>query len=212
VKATIAAVVTKLGGLAERRSASGHLVGASSFDDLDLELGSATIDLDHDPERKVGQVIYAELTPDERLAIVGVVEGLRFDEIEQPVYASGSYEMRGDVRTRSFVAREAQLLSVGLTFSPANLEARPLRWRPGDIRDSADRMSWPISWQSTDPLLARALDDCGTLRTRTASRIVDRRDPGDNPWQLREGQLVAARPRLAGGLRYGAPGRVLRVS
>jgi hypothetical protein len=60
---------------------------------------------------------------------------------------SGEYEMRGDVWHSSCIAREAQLLSVGLTFSPASLGARPASFQAGDIREARDRRSWPTSWR-----------------------------------------------------------------
>jgi hypothetical protein len=221
VKATIAATVARIGGLADHRS-FGRIVEASSFDDLDLELGSAEIDADHDG-KQVGEIVHAELSPEGRLAVVGVLdEGDWLAEVEQPLFLSGTWEMRGDVRHRCYVAREAQLLGVSLTLSPANLDAQPLSWRPGDVRSESDRRSWPISWSSSSPLLKRAVDSWSAvglleLRHRTASRIVDRRDKSDGFPMPREGSWLAPGAyeslELGGGLRKSAfRGKILRVS
>jgi hypothetical protein len=208
MKTTITAIVAKR-GIAQERSALGRVSGSHSFEDLDLVLGSSAIDVDHDGE-KAGEIVFAEITPHDQLAVVGVLDdGAWLIEVEQPVYLSGAYEMRGDVLHSSYVAREAQLLGCALTLEPANLDAQPLRWREGDIREPLARSSWPISWGSEDPLLKRAVDRGGwSLRTRTATRILDRRDRGDFP--VRVGAYVAA-PRPVGALRYGPPGRIIAV-
>jgi hypothetical protein len=180
---TISAVLGKLGGIAERRSAFGELTGASSFDDVDLELGSAMIDADHDQRRR-GEVVHAEIGETGQLAVVGVLDGGDWlAEVEEPVYLSGTYEMRGKNVMQDFcVAREAQVLGVSVTLSSANLDARPLRWYRGDLRSSADRAQWPISVGSSDPLLGRAIEHCSReLRHRSATRIVDLRPRDDNP-------------------------------
>jgi hypothetical protein len=68
-----------------------------SFDDLDLTLGDGngvTIDLDHDGQ-PIGEFVYCELN-DDRLAGVGVIDGLALDEIERSVYLSDQYEMVGN--------------------------------------------------------------------------------------------------------------------
>jgi hypothetical protein len=112
--------------------------------------------------------------------------------------------MRGNgVRERSYVAREAQMLAASLTFEPASHEARPLRWRPGDIRERVDRSRWPLSWRTDDPLMRRAVEYGWTLRTRTASRIVDRRFLDDVP--LAPGAVIPAAP--TGELRHAASAR-----
>jgi hypothetical protein len=73
VKATISAAIARLGGIAARRSTGGRIVGGSSFDDVDLELGSAMIDVDHD-ERRRGEITYAELDETDRIRVVGVLD------------------------------------------------------------------------------------------------------------------------------------------
>jgi hypothetical protein len=124
--------------------------------------------------------------------------------------------MRGkDVQQDCYVAREALLLGVSLTLDPANLDAKPLRWRAGDLRDAGVRRSWPITTASADPLLGRAIEHCSPreLRHRSATRIVDLRDGGSNPFGLRPAPYSWETRALPGGLRRSAHvGRVLRVS
>jgi hypothetical protein len=135
---------------------------------------------------------------------------------ERPVYFSPQLLMISQgVHERSYIARTAALRRLALTFSPATLGLQPIQHRLGDIREAVDRYTWPVSWKS-DGLLTRAVDHGCLIRSnRSAQRIVDRRPRDDNPWQLREGQRVSPRefvPReLPGGLRRGAPGRVISV-
>jgi hypothetical protein len=80
--ATVSGIVARVGGISRRRSAwDGSLAEASSFDDLDLELGGKTIDLHHDG-RPIGELVYCELGSDDRFRVVGVVEGLQLDKID----------------------------------------------------------------------------------------------------------------------------------
>jgi hypothetical protein len=213
---TISAVVTKLGGLAERSSLGGRV--RSSFDDLDLSLEDAAIDVDHDPTKEAGSLVYAELGTDERLRVVGVVdEWVATAAAEHDIYVSGIYEHRGRVRGNSYVAAGSRLLRCSLTLSPASLEAQPLRWRAGDLRSELERGRWPVSWRSDDPLLARAVDEmagipCTALRQRTAARIIDRRPDPDVPPPLRPGERLRAPRPLPGGLRRsGGAGQILAV-
>jgi hypothetical protein len=214
--ATITATLGKLGGLSVATDSLGELAGASSFDEVDLELGSAMIDADHDQRRR-GEIVRAEIGETGQLAVVAVLdEGDWLAEVEEPVYLSGMYEMRGkDVRRDFYVAREAQLLGASLTLSPANLDARPLRWYRGDLRSSADRAHWPISVGSNDPLLGRAIEQCSReLQHRSATRIVDLRERAGTFHGLRPGDPA---PRdlqsrtLPNGLRIGPPGRIISV-
>jgi hypothetical protein len=102
------------------------------------------------------------------------------------------------------------MLAASLTFEPASHEARPLRWRPGDIRVRVDRSRWPLGWRSEDPLMRRAVERGWTLRTRSASRIVDRRSLDHHP-PLAPTTVMPAVP--VGKLRHAASARgsVLRV-
>jgi hypothetical protein len=154
-------------------------LGGYAIDSYEPELAGTTIDCDHD-NRPVGEIIHAELTPGNQLAVVGVVDGLDFAEIDRPVYWSGSYYPADPPhdRQRSFLVGRAHVGGMALTFRSANTSAKPLRWMPGDVRSGLDRSRWPISWRSANPLLARAHDHQGGMRTRSAPRIVDRRfDP-----------------------------------
>jgi hypothetical protein len=215
--ATISATLGRVGGLAAHYSAFDTLTGAASFDEIDLELGSAMIDADHDGKPR-GQLVYAEVGEAGQLQVVGVIdEGDWLAELDEPVFLSGTYEMRGNNVKRDFyVAREAQLLGASLTLEPANLDARPLRWYPGDLRSSADRRQWPISVGSNDPLLGRAIEQCTReLQHRSVSRIVDLRERAADWHGLRPGDPVPSgweSRRLPNGLwRSVHAGRILSV-
>jgi hypothetical protein len=188
-----------------------------------LELLTDAIDLDHNGER-VGSVTYVEITPASQLAVVGVLDSDEITKLEQPVYWSGTYGPSGvhGSRQRSFVVPRARVFGMSLTCQPANTTARAVDWLPGDLRDSTDRFKWSCGWRTSDPLLDRALSYLGTdwqVRTRSASRIVDRRDDGDYPWHLlprhRFGGTAAAEPdalgRPTGPWRHGPPGRIISV-
>jgi hypothetical protein len=140
--ATISAVLGKVGGLAAHYSDFDTLTGAASFDEIDFELGSAIIDVDHDGQPR-GVLTYVEVTDQDRLQVVGVIdEGDWLEQIDEDVFLSGTYEMRGkDVMRDAYIAREAQLLGASLTLEPANLDARPMRSYSGDLRDAGDRRS-----------------------------------------------------------------------
>jgi hypothetical protein len=108
-----------------------------------------------------------------------------------------------------YVARTAELLGLSLTLHTARVGAHPVGLRRGDLRDSTARYSsWPCSWQSSDPLLDRALNHLGSdwqARSRTASRVIDlRQREADYPLELR-------RPLRRGALEHGPPGRVISV-
>jgi hypothetical protein len=216
--ATISATLGRVAGLAAHYSDyDDSLTAAASFDEIDLELGSAIIDTDHDGKPR-GQLVYAEVTDQDRLQVVGVIdEGDWLDELDEPVFLSGTYEMRGNnVRQDFYVAREAQLLGASLTLEPANLDARPLRSYRGDLRDAGDRRSWPISTASSNPLLGRAIEQCTReLQHRSASRIVDLRERAADWHGLRPGDPVPSgweSRRLPNGLwRSGHAGRILSV-
>jgi hypothetical protein len=108
-------------------------------------------------------------------------------------------------RSRS-VADVAALTALGLTTAPATVGAQPITILRGDVRSSADRSSWQISWRSHHPLLARALDHLGpSAWQRTTTRLLDL-PPVTHGWVGPEGER-----RPYGPLRYGPPGRVLSV-
>jgi hypothetical protein len=216
MKATVFGVVARAGTPVAIRSRSGRTVGAYAIDDYALELEDADIDLDHGGE-PVGQVIYAEVSPENQLAVVGVVDGA-LAKIERPVFWSGSYMPDGDhgLRERSAVVPRAKILGLSLTPESANSSARAVSWMPGDVRSSTDRRQWPLGWKSQRPLLARALADNGL--TESTRRIVDRREDAgsDYPWEklrLRtwpsDAGLEHGRP--IGPWRHGPRGRVIAV-
>ena len=55
------------------------------------------------------------------LNLVGVLDdGGWLDRVDEPIYLSGLYEMRGNnLDGTSYIAREAQLLAAALTLSPS---------------------------------------------------------------------------------------------
>lgn len=222
MKATVWGVATRIGDIAAIRTRSGRIADAHSYDDLALELPADGVpfDLDHDPETRCGQLIYGELADDGRLSVVAVLDNDWIGQVPEDVFWSPTLLMAGNVNKPVYIAREARLRSLALTFNPATLGAVPVRWRLGDVRDPADRSTWPFTWRSAEPLLARALDYNGTdwrSRDRTATHIVDLRYRDNGYPGLRDGARVRTGEfvsrELPNGLRKSAhPGRILRVS
>jgi HK97 family phage prohead protease len=180
VTATVWGVATKVDGAAAWYNRFGSVTEAHSFRSLALELpdGGIAVDCDHD-HQQYGNLVYAELGDDQALRCVAVVDG-DLTQAEEPVYFSPELELRGDVDKPICVAREAALLGLSLTFSPATIGAWPVSIRAGDIRRSVDRGKWPASWKYYDPLLERALDHLDSagivgIEQRAANCIVDRR-------------------------------------
>ena len=89
MKATVFGVVSQLGAPVEIRSTVGHMTGAYAVDDLELELLGDEIDFDHDGE-PVGEIVYAEITPENQLAVVGVLDDGEIAATDRPVYWSGT--------------------------------------------------------------------------------------------------------------------------
>jgi hypothetical protein len=214
---TISAVLGRLGGISARYDFYGQLVDAQAFDDLDGELGGTTLDVDHNGEQ-VGELVYVEVSPENQIGLVAVVDGdWPFTaEAEGPLYISGEYVTRGRSSAGpTYIAKQATLRSAAVTWTPARTgDARAARLWPGDIRSSADRRNWPISWERKDPLLARALA-YGRWATEVP-RVVNLRDDGSNPLGLKPGDPAPSgylRSRdLPGGLRRSAHvGRVISV-
>jgi hypothetical protein len=228
VKTTIAGVATSIGEVAVEQNRFADITGAHSYRSLTLELPSEgiAIDCDHDHER-VGELVYAELGDDQALRCVAVLD----TRLDEPVYFSGEFEMRGDVDKPFYIAREAALIGLSLTLSPALLAARPVEIRTGDLRSRVDRGKWPCSWRWASALVARAFDflDAGYGIEKRAARIVDIAAEKENEraareWE-RERSWIETRPtqdkRANEWLRHGpgAPvdwsrhrGKVLRVS
>jgi hypothetical protein len=212
---TISAVLGKLGGISAHYNAFGELTDAQAFDELDSELAGTVLDIDHNHE-PAGEVVYVEISPENRIGLVAVVDGEWIHEAanENPVYVSGEYVMRSRSSAGpTYVAELGTLVGAAVTWTPARIgEVRPARLWPGDVRRSSDRNCWPISFGSQDPLLGRAVEH-GSWASETR-RVVDRRPGDDNPWQLRAGDRVPTdwqTRTLPGGLRRGPPGRIISV-
>jgi hypothetical protein len=212
--ATVSGIVARVGGISRRRSAwDGSLAEASSFDDLDLELGGKTIDLHHDG-RPIGELVYCELGSDDRFRVVGVVEGLQLDKIDGHLR-----ELRArDARQPAGAAR-TQLHREGSTASQHR--THPHAGEPGSAAAAlADRRHPGLQRPSRlAALLALGgltapgpSSTAGRLRTWTASRIIDRREADDGlPFSPGD---VYPETRPPGAMRHGAVVRrsVLRIS
>jgi hypothetical protein len=182
---------------------------------------------------------YAELGEDDRLRCVAVLDNDQLTKTDRTVFFSGEFELRGDVRKPFYVAREAALLGLSLTFSPASLAAQPIKILTGDLRSLVDPRKWSTSWRWSSPLVARALDHLEqygsgwNIGARSATRIIDRAAESENERARavleREQLLVETRqpqprdlqrvpPQFRPGWKPGdlewslSGGRVLRVS
>jgi hypothetical protein len=200
VSTTIWGTASKIGAIAAGYSRWGELVDAHSYDELAVELpeGGVSVDLDHD-DQAIGRLVYGEIAEDGRLNCVAVLDDDTIRQVEQDVFWSPTFVMVGDVRHRSYIAREAQLLGLSLTLSPATLGAAPIRWREGDVRDPASHRWWPMSWRS-DQLLERAANSVAgswRLRSRVTERLVDRR-PDIDAFPFRRVRACAICARTSG--------------
>jgi hypothetical protein len=100
---TIWGIAATLGSPVRTRSASGRFAGYA-VEDYAPEMLGTDIDCDHDETLRIGEVAYAEITPQNQLAIVGVVEADWLDELRETELAVASLApgrdrrvMRGDV-------------------------------------------------------------------------------------------------------------------
>ena len=99
-----------------------------------LPEGGVEVDCDHDGVR-VGELVYAEVAPDERVHCVCVIdEGERLAELEQPVYYSPTLDLRGCGGGHVYIADEARIIGLSLTFDTARVGATALQMLPGDLR------------------------------------------------------------------------------
>jgi hypothetical protein len=206
---TIYGIVTKIGATVEIRNAGGRTTAATRST-TSTSSSPAPPSTSTTTKQRVGTITYAEITRDNQVAVVAVLDGDELTRIERDTFFSGTFLPAAPYdRRSSFVVDRARLAGVSLTFSPALRSAAwPVGWMPGDGRSAADRNTWPLSWRTAYPLLAHAADyQHGTTRNRSAQRIVDRREYGDEPPPL----TSLERARLQGPLQHGAPGRVLRV-
>lgn len=184
---------------------TGQLLEAHAWNQLDLTLpdDGITITADHDSAVPLGRLVHAELADDGALHAVGVVDD-RLAEYEGDMFWSAELEMRGSAAAFSrsvYVANSASLIGLSITANPASLAAIPLNQLAGDIRSSADRHVWPLSWKQLS-LLQRAADvhQRPADRNRSASHIVERRKRVEDAYDERP----------SGPLRY-RPGKILSV-
>jgi hypothetical protein len=185
--------------------------------ELELPEPGLTVTLGHhDTAPVVGEVVYAELDRDDRLNVVSVVDD-DWTDVDEPVFYSGEFDCRSrnDLNRTVWIADRAYLIGMSLTTSPASLEARPLSFMPGDIRENIDRFcGWPSSWRtSAGGLLERALEHTPRGETR-ARRIVppppEIEQVGADAW-LVDGELVSRTGPMYGRLRYGPSMPILSV-
>lgn len=200
----------------------GQLVEARSYRDLDLELPAdgVEVDCDHDG-RRVGELVHCELDDDNRLRAVAVLDTDRLaqaiEETGASVYFSPLLEMRGGGDGTVYIAREASLLGLSITFQTARVGATPVSWCAGDVRSSVDRYRWPTSWAYNSPLLERCVEHHDGIRERRARHIVDLRNrydygypPPDDGYGYPTTR-TGAMQRGAGRIEHGPPGRILSV-
>jgi hypothetical protein len=151
------------------------------------------------------------------LNVVSVLDDDWITDVREPVFYSGEFDCRSrsDLGGPVWIADRAYLIGVSLTTSPASLEARPLSFMPGDIRENLDRFSgWPCSWRtSAGGLLERAVNHLPRGETK-ARRIVlppaKIEQVGSDAW-LVDGELVARTGRMYGQMRYGPSMPILSV-
>jgi hypothetical protein len=211
VKTTCWGIAHAAGGVSRTYNRSGRLEDAHMIRKLELDLPAPglTVTLGHDDTAPVvGEVVYAELDRDDRLNVVSVVDD-DWTDVDEDVFYSGEFDCRSrsDLGGSVWIADRAYLIGMALTASPASFEARPLKFMPGDIRESIDRFGWPCSWRWSSPLLERALEHTPRGETR-ARRIVGPppkiEQVGGDAW-LVNGELVARTGRPAGRVRYWPP-------
>ena len=196
MKTTVAGTATRVGEIAVEQNRFADITGAHSFRSLALELPSDAIEIDCDHDHVArGQLIYAELDETQALRCVAVLDSDELTRIDEPVFFSPELEMRGDVDKQFYIAREAALIGLSLTLSPATLGARPVEIRAGDLRSRADRGQWPGSWRWASPLLDRAQTflDGGYGVERRAARIVDITAEKENERAAREWERELSR-------------------
>jgi hypothetical protein len=154
-------------------------------------------------------MVFGEVDVRGCLQVVAVVDDDATAEViledGAPIYFSPSLLGIGPgLRSRPVaVADVGGLVALSLTLAPAGLDLRPVGVRRGDVRSSADRAGWPLSWQAEHPLLGRCVEALG-IRSR-ATRLERHADqPPVSGWVDYSGRPVA------GPLRHSS-GRVLSV-
>jgi hypothetical protein len=131
MSSTVWGIAGRINGISVTTDSYGNVVGGRSFEELDTELGSSMIDLDHNGQHH-GDVVYGEITRGGQILLAGVVDLDLAQLGDRPVYLSGLYEMsecRGN--NDAYIAKRAQALSYALNLNPASVEVSPLRSHPG---------------------------------------------------------------------------------
>jgi hypothetical protein len=160
--------------LAAHYDQRGGLVDAYriELDGLTLSAEQLRVDLDHDGVT-VGQVVRLEQVERGDVHAVAVCNLDELADLDEPVYWSVDWEYSKAIPGRScWVGRAPKLLGVSLTLAPAQLRARPVSIRRGDVRQPFDTYRWEFGWRRNQPLLARAAHHAGEA---LQLRHVDRR-------------------------------------
>jgi hypothetical protein len=215
VTCTVYGIAAIEGGTASYHYRStGRLERAEAVEKIVEELPSdgVPLDLEHSGAT-VGEMIYGELDERGALGVVCIVDdpataGVLADGGE-PVYLSPSLLAIGaGLRSRAVAIADAgALAALSLTLRPAGHGLHPIGVRAGDVRSSADRATWPLSWRTDSPLLTRAVEQLGD-RGRRVTRLERHADPvvHGHGWVNYDG-----RPCAGPGPQRGATGRILGV-
>jgi hypothetical protein len=91
VSTTVHGVATRLNGIARALDQRGRLIGATTIKELDYELFGHTVTLDHNPADVAGELIYAEMSDQDRLHIVAVLDRDWIRNADNDVFFSGEY-------------------------------------------------------------------------------------------------------------------------
>jgi HK97 family phage prohead protease len=177
---TLAGTLMRHDGQAARYDEWG-LVDAHAYDVDDLIIGEdpLLVTLDHDHDKRVGEVVWLERTEQGDIHCVAVVDDVdELADLDRDLYFSGEILSFPSNRNQlAWIGHGPCLLSVGVCLEPAALGLRPLDIRPGDVRSSASRSGWPLSWKSSSPLLKRASEVSGSRYNRSSLAIHECRRP-----------------------------------
>lgn len=170
-RVTAFGMVRRLGDPVAQHFRNGRYDQAWAIDDMSTRLpaGGLEVDLDHDPQLRVGTASYIEIDENGCMGAVCLIDdGEWLLDLDRHIYFSGSYmsacENRGGhVR----IVHEAVLDGLSLGLHPANTTLQPVRVMRGSIFDPAVQAR-EISWRSS-PLLRRAVESTPPLETRARS-------------------------------------------
>jgi len=91
---TVYGVAARLNGVSRPVDSRGRVTGATTIKEFDYELYGHRVNIDHDPTNIAGEIVYAELTDQDRLQLVAVLDRDWIRHIDRDVYFSGEYDMR----------------------------------------------------------------------------------------------------------------------